>query len=590
MEMIDFSGYTEIEKGESASLKWNIGNADVVKINNLGAILKGNDSINVFPTGTTKYSFTAYNDFDTISLSWLVKVLDDSNNDIGKGFTRINSASDEISFIESDYLRGVNNASDINGIKSLKVMKREYSPDGSLIMNAIIIDEFGNYLPDLPQGSDWIIKSECGDNRMTAEINQFYESKYSPESPLEIALLIENSVIAGEQFPVMEYIESFLYSLDNKDEVSIDYFNQSLQEGISLTNATNLRGNPVLYEKPLPDGLNAYYKAAYHSINNFKNEIANENKIVIIISFSSDNASIIYKANDVSDLAKQYGIPVYTIGIGSAVESYPLKYISDISGGRHYLLGEEELFNLPHILNEICFSQKAYYQLKYSLQNDNCNFTNININIPASNSNGDIVKIYNKPEGQYSGYQAVAAFNERDTVVSKDFFESIRSLARVLKDNPNSIIELIGNSSIEGNFVINQDLSLKRAQAVRRLLIESGALPEQIRVRGEGAGEPLYYFQEREWQKYFNRRVELRWLDPELLPYELIANVRKSEDEALKEVESWENAGYKSYYQRYIINDLPVYRVKLWGYATEEEALMESKRLEQKYRISFMVQ
>lgn len=590
IQIAEFAGYTEIEKGESATLKWNIENADVVKITNLGTILKGNDSVTVQPMESLSYSFIAYNDYDTISLSWQVKVLDEMSKDLGKGFTRLNSATNEISFTESNYLRGVNNAGDINNLKSIKVMKRSYSQDSTLQLNAILLDDFGNYLPAIDEDTKWVIKSECADNNIAVEINNFTEKHFNADSPLEIALLIENSVIAGEQFPIMEYIESYLYSLNKNDKISIDYFNQSIQAGISLTTADKLKGNPAIYDKPIPDGLNAYYKAAYKTIQNFKNEIGNENKIVIIISFSADNASIIFKANDVSSIANQYGIPVYTIGIGSAVESYPLKYISDVSGGRFYDLPEEELFNLPHILNEISFSQKAYYQIDYSLQNNDCNYTMMELGIISSGEATDNIKIHNKPEGQYSGYQAVAAFNERDTIVSEDFFESVRSLARVLKDNPNSIIELIGNSSIEGNFVVNRDLSLKRAQSVRRLLIETGANPEQIRVRGEGAAEPLYYFQEREWQKYFNRRVEIRWLNPELLPFEIIANVRKSEEEALKDVESWENAGYKSYYQRYISNDLPVYRVKLWGYATEEEAQNEAMALEKKYHVSFVVQ
>lgn len=589
LKTVDFQGYSEVEKGESAILKWNIENASSVKILNLGTIQAAEDSIEVFPIMTQTYDFIAYNSLDTIKLSWQVKVIDTASPEIGKGFGRMSNSNDETSYLESEYLSGLNLNYQLDDIKSVKVMRKFFNDENALIIRTIALDAFGNYLPNLPQNMNWDIKSECGNSKYDVQINSTDEHKYSDfDNELKISLLVENSIIAGEQFPVLEYIESYLYSLNANDKLRIDYFNHNLQNGISLRNIDKLKNNPKFYEKPSPKGLNAYYKAAYQTLKDFTSEIDNQDKIMIIISFSPDNASIIYKANDIADLALSKNIPIYTIGIGSAVESYPLKYISDVSGGRNYYISEDELYKLPYVLNEISYSQKAYYELKYTLSLQNCDIARINVG--HDNSNQDNFKTYQVSEAQYSGYQAVAAFFEQDTVVSIEYFENIRSLARVLKDNPTSVIELVGNSSNEGNYIQSNSLSLKRAQSTRRLLIEAGASSDQIRVRGEGNAQPLYYFQESEWQKYFNRRVEVRWLNPELLPYEIIADVVKSEEIALEKVESWENAGYRAYYKRYLINNLPVYRVKLWGYSTEEEAQNAATVLEKKYHISFVVQ
>jgi outer membrane protein OmpA-like peptidoglycan-associated protein len=591
MQTNDFSGYTEIAKGESAQLRWDIANAEKVKITNLGAILEGKDSINVFPAMTTTYEFLAYNEEDTLDLTWRVKVLDGNNAGVGKGIDRIGIPADEISYLESDYLRGLNQKYDKQNIAKVKAMHKRITEDSTLVFKMIALDDFGNMLTDLPSDVSWMINKNCAGSNTEVEISSFKEDNYEKDNDnIEISLLVENSVIAGEQFPVVEYIETYLYALDKKDKIRIDFFNHNLEETISLREVERLRENPKMYDKPVANGLNAVYKAGYKTLKNFADDFSDNPKIMIIVAFSPDNSSIIYKANDIVDIARKNEIPVYTVGIGSAVESYVLKYIADATGGRNYYLPEDRLFDLPFVLSEISFAQKANYEVEFNLKTGSCDIADMAIGLNQDMTEKDEFKVYYKKEAQYSGYQAIAAFEDRDTVVTQDFFPNIRSLAQVLKDNPNAVIELIGNSSMEVNYVENQRISLDRAQSVRRLLIESGAAPKQIRVRGEGASQPLYYFQERVWQKYFNRRVEIRWLDPELLPFEIIADMVKSESLALDKVEAWENAGYKAYYQRYLINNLPAYRVKLWGYATEAEADKAAEALQEKYRISFVVQ
>ena len=591
----DFAGYSSIEKGESVKLKWDFANADVVRIKNLGAILNGSDSVTVSPLESTSYEFLVLNEADTLKMEWKVQVLDFSDKEPGKGITRFDNPYKSISFLETEYLSGKNTQFDFSNIKNIKAVRKTKNDDNTLVLRLIAMDEFGNYLPGIKNVAKelkWVVEAECSENHSEVEIQNFKENIYEPSSDnIDLSLLIENSVLAGEQFPVMEYIESFVHSLDSNDRVRLDYFNHLYEKKLSLREADRLKNNPKLYDKSIPGGLNAMYKAGYQTALDFtESDMSSAEKIMIIISFSPDNASIIYKANDIVEIANKKSLPVYTIGIGSAVESYVLKYIADATGGRHYFVEEEDIDDLPYVLREIVFSQKAYYEVNYTLKIDGCQYANMAAGVNKSNVNRDKFKVYNAPEAQYSDYQAIAAFEEKDTVVSEDYFPNIRSLARVLGDNPDAVVELIGNSAIEGNYSTIQTLSLKRAQAVRRLLIDAGAAPGQIRVRGEGAAKPLYYFQEREWQKYFNRRVEVRWLDPELLPFEIIADIVNSEFIALEKVESWENAGYRAYYERYLINNMPAYRVKLWGYATEEQAEAQARQLENKYKITFVVQ
>ena len=187
-------------------------------------------------------------------------------------------------------------------------------------------------------------------------------------------------------------------------------------------------------------------------------------------------------------------------------------------------------------------------------------------------------------------YQALASFDYKDTYLKDEFEPILSSLAEVLKDNPDSKIQLVGHSSIEGNNKVNLSLSERRADVIKNHLVALGASPTQIKTKAVGASQPIYYLQTSPWQQQYNRRVEVRWLDPSILPFEIIADVTYSEDEAMVKVEEWEDRGYRVYYDRYLKNYTPNYRVKLWGYSTEDEATSTAQKLGKKYKKEFVVE
>ena len=172
-----------------------------------------------------------------------------------------------------------------------------------------------------------------------------------------------------------------------------------------------------------------------------------------------------------------------------------------------------------------------------------------------------------------------------------DLFEpAIRNLAEALKSNPDLIVELVGNAGAnEGNDEQCKQLALRRARIVRQKMIESGVHPEQLRASTEGSERPLYLFPRFNWQHRYNSRLEIRWLLPEDFPYEIVADNYLSEDEANNSVEVWEDRGYKAYYQRIIQNNRPAYRVLIWGYKSEADAIEVAKKLSREYKKRYYV-
>jgi OmpA-OmpF porin, OOP family len=74
---------------------------------------------------------------------------------------------------------------------------------------------------------------------------------------------------------------------------------------------------------------------------------------------------------------------------------------------------------------------------------------------------------------------------EAKTLLDKD--------VQVLKENPKINVRMAGHTSAQGTEGINQEISEKRANAVRNYLIEKGILPERITTIGYGRTKPAVY-------------------------------------------------------------------------------------------------
>lgn len=88
----------------------------------------------------------------------------------------------------------------------------------------------------------------------------------------------------------------------------------------------------------------------------------------------------------------------------------------------------------------------------------------------------------------------------------------ISSLADFLIDNPTIKILLEGHTDNLGNAQLNKELSLKRASAIRKYLVDKGVAFERMRIAGWGGTKPLASNKNEEG-RIRNRRVEMEILD-----------------------------------------------------------------------------
>jgi putative exosortase-associated protein (TIGR04073 family) len=84
-----------------------------------------------------------------------------------------------------------------------------------------------------------------------------------------------------------------------------------------------------------------------------------------------------------------------------------------------------------------------------------------------------------------------------------------REAARVLRENPDASIVIAGYTDSTGDSGYNQELSLRRAEAVRAVLVREGVAAERVELAGFGDASPVASNDTREGRAS-NRRVELQ--------------------------------------------------------------------------------
>lgn len=646
------TGSREIKQGDKGFIAWRFAEYETVQIagDTLRAIRTARDMLTIQPAKTTVYKLTALGKgkprLDTL---WRVVVLTEAEAD---SLARL-EANSSFASVPQEVSRGAAQPLAANGIPESVYLVAEASnqpstlyagiirnaestiaparikimriPDNSVesaSIHAVVLDRMGNFLPTFSakqerfsvtlfgavDSSDVSLSKEIqlrNASSLTSEAQFMMREASLYDSPhLAVTVCLDKAAYM-KRFEGLDTItQDFMRSLGNRVEqqtITFDHRitlvgNQAQKLGSQAQKLDNQAQQPS--ERPQiqnpSGGLTALYKAAYKGLLTLK-QSGRRHKALILISGGKDDASILYTMQDVMRSAKDFQVVVYAIAVGSNADTYTLRQIADFTGGRFYAVDNAHRENVSAVLREIALSYKAFYEVIFtsgtSVQaHSKAIDATLAFKTPDNRTLSETKPFALSEKNFYSTHQIVATFAANSFQPDSEYDQQISSLAQALRDNPDKVIELVGHTDMQGNDGINRSFALRRAQAVKTRLVNLGVQPAQIRLRSVGREKPVYYFESEEWQSRVNRRVELRWLDPSLVPYEILAEAVASEEEAMRLEAQWNARGYDAYYDAFLINRIPAYRLKLWGFPSLESAEKTKQQLQSLYKISLKVQ
>lgn len=99
---------------------------------------------------------------------------------------------------------------------------------------------------------------------------------------------------------------------------------------------------------------------------------------------------------------------------------------------------------------------------------------------------GEVMKIEPPPSEKF-----ILFFETGSTGLTPESMATLRDLLEAVRRRNPLTLSVSGHADASGSPQLNDRLSLERAEAVRKLLIENGTPPERISVSSHGKGNPL---------------------------------------------------------------------------------------------------
>lgn len=100
-------------------------------------------------------------------------------------------------------------------------------------------------------------------------------------------------------------------------------------------------------------------------------------------------------------------------------------------------------------------------------------------------------------------------FDTDSAIVKSGLYSEIDRIANILIKYPDTVIQVEGHTDSTGTESYNMELSTRRAEAVKNLLVQRGVNPARIRTIAFGESAPIAS-NEDEYGRAQNRRVEIK--------------------------------------------------------------------------------
>lgn len=597
LQLNKISGYQEVYEGDSCVIEWDFSNAKYVEIPTENKRFSARDSFVVRPYNSIRYDVIAYSESGDSLVQYVYIVVKGrgeaerlSAGPIQRGPLISTNVNELQSKEHSEYFSGMLSGS-LDKVAQMKISYGKLNAQtDSIELYFLLLDEFGNFVQNITNyTSDVRIELTQGCGGKAFRENLEFPRVYSHNNRVACYLLVDKGILSNGLNPVAEISEGVKF-LSNDDGFSFSIFGNDLETLIPIQNFD--KGYWDLQKLALKPEieLSAIHKSLYNLMHSIPD---GSNSIVILVTNNTDNASITYTFEDVLEIAQKKGVSLNVVGVGNEFSFSAFKYVTTLTSGTTYHLLWNDFGKISDVLREILLSRKFAYRIvgKNRLDKNECKEGNYRLTVRGSSFKfSDFLNFPFMQKTYYTNYQAVSLFNFLDTAVGSEYLAGINNLAKILKEHPDISVELVGNASLDEYSFKPLDLSLARANSVKKQLLNLGVNLTQIKAKGRGTSKPLFQIEEDERSKMLNRRVEIRWLHPSVLPYTIVVDTLESEEQAENQISVWERRGFKAYYDRILEGGDVRYRIVLWGYSNFEEAERTARLILKRFKTYSVVE
>lgn len=242
-----------------------------------------------------------------------------------------------------------------------------------------VMDSSGNVYTGLSEHKNrkvWceiFLKKELGPPESMKALN-IQEGVLSDTSGVNVALVSDYSGSMGSLNTIRleKGILSFIESKTDKDKITILKYDTRIK--MDITSASNTRDLQRKYDKTSYEDLGggtSLLDAAAEAIRVLRREKSMSSQIFLLTD-GYENSSMA-TVNEVVVLAKQYGIKIHTIGIGSNIDKYMLKTLAIHTGGSFTQASNPK--NLEFLYKDIRRKVNTSYTISFKRPKEQVNYT-----------------------------------------------------------------------------------------------------------------------------------------------------------------------------------------------------------------------
>jgi len=479
------------------------------------------------------------------------------------------------STLRSSYLRGATTDTTLRP-HTVRILGTQRVGD-ELQARVVVLDSLGNILPAATMNMSLSAVVKCRDAAPT-RIAATSTEDVRGGSRGSTVILCDNSLLAGTTArTVIASLRDILPTVPERDSVAVVAFDHDVLELSPLAPPSSAAEACAPEAVPEPDGLCASFAALRTGLAMTAEHEGP--RTVILVTSSDDNASFSTTTGDIVRRARELEATIHVVRIGTQSRAFPYRYVSSSTGGRLTTLSLDQLGDVGAVVREMIFGTSSYLNVRFpfaAVSAASCGesawlMCNVEDLAVATPTRSDSISIALSELTYRTSPTIIATFADTTEVGLQNFYPLLASMAEEMMTDSTLRIELIGH--VSDDITSNADVRAReRAGYVRDFLNAYGVRKQQMTVRSDGSRRPLYFFQNDGTQRLMNNRVEARILAPDLYPFTITVDQVETEEMAYDEVRRWEQRSFKAFFELVVVDHTPVYRIKLWGYQTLDEA------------------